>query len=104
MTDITVLAEGIFEVGIDPGAAVNVAIQMAPLGAAPPGSSVDLNFVFDQPTPAAIWAVSHNLGKYPAVSIVDSAGTVVYGNITYVNLNQVQIDFTAAFSGKAYFN
>lgn len=104
MTDITVLAEGIFEVGIDPGATVNVAIAMTPLGTVPPGSSADLNFVFDQPTPAATWLVNHSLGKYPAVSIVDSAGTVVYGNVTYVNLNQVQIDFTAAFSGKAYFN
>ena len=50
------------------------------------------------------WTVIHNLNKKPSVTIVDSADTVVYGEITYVNENELKINFSAGFSGKAYLN
>lgn len=50
------------------------------------------------------WLVSHNLNRYPSVTITDSAGSVVVGNVTYISPTQICLDFSAAFSGTAYLN
>jgi hypothetical protein len=68
------------------------------------GSGSDANYVHDQTTPASIWIVDHNLGKFTAVSVVDSAGTEVEGDVDYLSLNTVRLTFSSPFSGKAYFN
>lgn len=62
------------------------------------------NFVHNQLLAADTWNITHNLGKHPSVTVVDSAGTVVVGEIKYLDLNSIRITFTAEFSGKAYFN
>lgn len=54
-----------------------------------------------QATPASIWVIHHDLGGHPAVSVVDSAGTLVFGEIMYTSTSTVTIRFTAPFSGKA---
>ena len=64
----------------------------------------DKNYVHVQNTPSASWIASHNLGKKPAVVVVDSADEVVYGDIQYTDDNTVTLTFVGAFSGKAYFN
>ena len=64
----------------------------------------DKNYVHVQNTPSASWTASHNLGKKPAVVVVDSADEVVYGQIEYTDDNTVTLTFVGAFSGKAYFN
>jgi hypothetical protein len=68
------------------------------------GGGGDKNFVYNQPTPSLVWDVVHNLDKYPSVSVVDSAGTTVFGNVRYRNVNELTITFKGAFSGKAYIN
>lgn len=62
------------------------------------------NFVYVQATSSDIWEITHNLNKYPAVTVVDSGGSVVIGEIVYIDKNNIRITFTSAFSGKAYFN
>ena len=64
----------------------------------------DKNYVHVQNTPSANWTASHNLGKKPAVVVVDSADEVVYGEIEYIDDNTITLTFVGAFSGKAYFN
>ena len=64
----------------------------------------DKNFVYVQATSSDIWEITHNLNKYPAGTVVDSGGSVVIGEIVYIDKNNVRITFTSAFSGKAYFN
>lgn len=64
----------------------------------------DKNYVHVQSSPSAQWTASHNLGKKPAVVVVDSADEVVYGEIEYIDDNTVTLTFVGAFSGKAYFN
>ena len=64
----------------------------------------DKNYVWTQSSSANAWVITHNLGKYPSVTVVDSAGTVVIGIVNYNSLNQVTMTFKATFSGKAYFN
>lgn len=58
--------------------------------------------VHTQGTASTTWTINHTLGGYPSVMIVDSAKTVVYGEINYVSTTQVVVNFSSAFSGYAY--
>ncbi|NWJ94582.1 MAG: hypothetical protein HXX20_02270 [Chloroflexi bacterium] len=64
----------------------------------------DKNFIYTQNTPSTLWTITHNLGKYPSISAIDSAGTQVFGEVKYLSLNQLTISFGWAFSGKASLN
>jgi hypothetical protein len=64
----------------------------------------DKTYVHNQTAPDVTWNITHNLGKHPSVTIVDSAGTPVVGGYEYVDLNNVKIDFAGAMAGKAYLN
>jgi len=61
-------------------------------------------YVFTQGTPATTWNIQHNLGKFPSVSVVNNNNTIMYGNTTYTDNNNLTINFSAGFSGKAYLN
>lgn len=58
----------------------------------------------NQPAAAAVWTVVHGLAKYPSVTVVDSAGDEVEGQVRYLSSNEIEIAFSAAFAGKAYLN
>lgn len=62
------------------------------------------SYIHTQNEASTIWTIIHDMGKYPSATVVDSAGTVVYGEIVYINTNQIEILFSAPFSGKAYLN
>ena len=64
----------------------------------------DRFYTFTQSAASATWTIAHNLGKYPSVTVIDSANTIVYGNPTYTDENNLTINFSAPFSGKAYLN
>lgn len=64
----------------------------------------DWNFVHNQANPSSSWSVTHNLNKFPSVTIVDTAGTEVEGSVTHTGPNELTITFSAPFSGKAYVN
>lgn len=64
----------------------------------------DKTYVHKQESASAEWKVTHGLGKYPAVTVVDSAGTEVIGEVDYTGLDKCVLRFQAAFSGKAIFN
>ena len=61
-------------------------------------------FVFTQGSPTATWNIQHNLGKFPSVSVVNNNNIIMYGNTTYTDNNNLTINFSAGFSGKAYLN
>ena len=67
-------------------------------------NSGDKTFVYNQVTPATTWTVQHGLNKFPSITVVDTAKSVVVGNYTYVDNNNVILEFSAPFAGKAYFN
>ena len=50
------------------------------------------------------WTIEHGLEKYPSVSIVDSGGSIVVGEVTYIDENRLTVYFTSSFSGMAYLN
>ena len=66
--------------------------------------AVDKHYVHTQATAAATWEITHNLNKYPSVTVIDSAGSEVEGDIDYTSANVVTLTFSGAFSGKAYLN
>lgn len=68
------------------------------------GSSGDKTYRHVQGSAASVWNVTHNLAKRPSVTVVDSGGSEVEGDIIHISDNQTQLLFSAAFSGEAYFN
>ena len=61
-------------------------------------------FIFNQGVAATTWNVNHNLGKFPSVTVIDTANTVVNGEYEYIDNNNITLKFSAAFAGKAYLN
>lgn len=64
----------------------------------------DTHFLFSQLVASATWTIIHNLGRYPAVTVIDSAGNIIVGAVEYVDTNTLIIGFSAPFSGKAALN
>jgi hypothetical protein len=61
-------------------------------------------FVFNQNTPATVWNIQHNLNNFPSITVIDTGDTVVSGEYTYIDNNNVTLTFSAGFAGKAYLN
>lgn len=59
-------------------------------------------YVHVQSSASTLWTINHNLKMYPSVTVVDSADSHVMGQVVYTSLNQATVEFTSAFSGKAY--
>lgn len=58
--------------------------------------------IHTQGSAATTWTVTHTLGGYPSVTVVDSTGSTVIGGVQYDSETQVTLTFSAAFSGSAY--
>lgn len=67
-----------------------------------PGSSLTRRHIHTQGTASTEWVITHTLAGRPSVTVVDSAGTVVIGEVQYDSNTQVTVSFTSAFSGYAY--
>ena len=61
-------------------------------------------FVFTQNAPATTWNIQHNLGKFPSVSVINFNNVLINGEVIYIDNNNIQLNFSAAFAGKAYLN
>lgn len=89
------------------GTVTQGAISVSITGTAP---SQVLNFVLPvagiyehtQSTSSATWTITHNLGYRPTVSVVDSGGNLVIGDVNYASANALTISFSAPFGGFAY--
>ena len=76
----------------------NGVISIAPFG------TEGYEYTFTQSAAAATWTINHNLDRFPSVTTVDSAGSIINGAITYTDSNTITVVFTSATSGKAYLN
>ncbi|MBX0328678.1 hypothetical protein K2Z83_13430 [Oscillochloris sp. ZM17-4] len=82
---------------------VNVAVvQSGPLALVTGGG--DATYTFYQNAPSAEWHIPHPLSKRPSVSVQDSAGNLVIGDVQYLGNDQVVVTFRAPFSGRADLN
>jgi len=64
----------------------------------------DKHFEFTQGAPSTLWQIQHNLDKFPSVSAVNINDVQVFGEVEYIDKNNLNVHFTAGFSGKAYLN
>jgi hypothetical protein len=71
-----------------------------PEGPQGPAGQVD-GYLHEQTTPAATWIVSHNLDRYPSVSLIADDGELVEADVHYASTNTVTVVFAQAATGKA---
>ena len=64
----------------------------------------DKNYVYFQDVASDLWEIKHNLDKFPSVTVIDSAGSEVIGEVEYIDSNNLKIKFAGGFSGKATLN
>ncbi len=68
------------------------------------GSGGDLQYIHNQPTAALVWTIVHNMGTLPKVSCVDTYELPFVdfeGDITYVDVNSLTIEFKEPSRGIA---
>lgn len=64
----------------------------------------DKNYIHTQGLSATSWNITHNLNKFPSVSVIDSDNKLVVGEVQYQDPNNLTVTFSGSFSGKAYLN
>lgn len=62
----------------------------------------DVRYVHDQPVSLTPWVISHGLGKFPGVTLVDSGLSEIEADVRYDSLNQVTVTFAVPVAGKAF--
>ena len=90
------------EIEIEIGRAVPT-IEMQ-IGLALAVQNPDKSYVHEQAIASTTWMIPHPLQKYPTVTIVDSAGTLILSSITYISNSLIRVSHSAAFSGRAFLN
>ena len=51
----------------------------------------DITFTHNQNSTSNTWVVTHNLGRFPSVTVVDSADSIVQGTVVYNSNKQLTI-------------
>lgn len=64
----------------------------------------DKTVAYQQATASNTWKIKHNMDKYPAVTVVDTSGNVIVGDLTYTDSNNIMVTFSSPVSGTAYLN
>ncbi len=69
----------------------------------------DITYTHNQTSTSNTWVITHNLHRFPSVTVIDSGGTIVMGTVVYNSNKQLTITFFSsgsalAFQGKAYLN
>lgn len=68
------------------------------------GEEGDKSYTHEQTSAAVTWTITHNMAKYPSVSVVLSTGHIGYGDVAYIDENNLTVSFSGDVSGKAYLN
>jgi hypothetical protein len=64
---------------------------------------INKSYTHSQISAQSDWTINHNLNCMPTkVTIVDSGGSVVIGDVKYIDNDTITVHFGSAFSGKAY--
>jgi hypothetical protein len=64
----------------------------------------DLHYVHTQAASVTTWNIAHNLGKYPAITILNGVGREVKATIIHTDANNAQAIFGKNYTGIAYCN
>tara|TARA_R100001463_G_scaffold50268_1_gene100399 strand:+ start:207 stop:461 length:255 start_codon:yes stop_codon:yes gene_type:complete len=68
-----------------------------------------ITYIHVQSSSSDTWVITHDLGRFPSVTVIDSGGNVLTAAVTYNSENQLTITFLSngsalATTGKAYLN
>ena len=55
-----------------------------------------------QTTPSAVWEITHNLGFYPNVTVINPDGNIYEGEVSYPTGNSLTLTFSTPITGTAY--
>ncbi len=72
-------------------------------------TTTNITYTHSQTSSSNTWTVTHNLNRYPSVTVVDTGGTILTAAVTYNSANQLTITFFSngsalATTGKAHLN
>lgn len=65
-------------------------------------SKTALRFVHTQTLAMSTWTINHYMGYMPTITVIDSGGNEVEGNIVYNSIDTLTISFSVEMSGIAY--
>lgn len=110
--DMVTTDEGIFIASVDVPAGVSPPDDLwqllvlwseitGPAGPTGPSGPAGATYTHTQASPSASWSVNHGLGYYPAITVINSAGHVVYADIEHTNVNSAVITFPTPTTGTA---
>lgn len=61
-----------------------------------------VKYLHTQNTPSNQWNITHNLGFFPNVTVLDNENRIIETDTQYLNTNSVRIVMNVALSGVAY--
>lgn len=61
-------------------------------------------YIHTQADPSNSWVIEHSLGKYPSVTVLNSAKEVLLADVTYIDSNSLVISFSTSEVGYAFLN
>jgi hypothetical protein len=61
-----------------------------------------VKYVHNQTTASNQWNITHNLGFFPNVTVLDNQNRIIEADTVYLNTNSVRIVMNVALSGVAY--
>jgi hypothetical protein len=64
----------------------------------------DKNLEHIQTIPSKIWIITHNLNKYPAITLLDANNREIKGEVKHNSINQITVTFNQELTGKVIFN
>lgn len=70
----------------------------------PPGGSTGATYTHTQSSPATVWTIAHNLGRYPSLTVVDNLGGQLYPDVRYLDADIAQITHSVPLTGRAFCN
>jgi hypothetical protein len=68
----------------------------------PPGTASSDNYTYVQSVADNIWTINHTIPFRPNVSVVNSAGQVIYANVDYASATQIIITHSVPLTGMVY--
>jgi hypothetical protein len=113
--NVTVTQAPPINVAVAPAAAINVTVSQTQGLGGPPGKDgvqgrqgdpgpMGTTYTSLQSSPSKLWTIAHNLNRFPDVTVTDSTGREVGGDVDYIDANNLTVAFSAPFSGVAYLN
>ena len=81
-----------------------VAEQGPPGIQGPPGGGAGATYTHTQSSPAPVWTIAHNLGRYPSITVVDNLGGQLYPDVRYLDADIAQITHSVPLTGRAFCN